>query len=96
MWDALQERPLLFLTHSSRFVTADGPAMAYINGLVGHQGRNGCRLYCPLIRPSQAKWHSLLSLYYSSQMTTMSKAVVTLTLIHPVLHFGLSIITTRT
>lgn len=27
---------------------ADGPAMAYINGLVGHQGKVGCRLYCPM------------------------------------------------
>src|ERR1700692_250951 len=28
--------------------SADGPAMAYINGLVGHQGKVGCRLYCPM------------------------------------------------
>ncbi|OBZ66066.1 hypothetical protein A0H81_13935 [Grifola frondosa] len=28
--------------------TADGPAMAYMNGLVGHHGAYGCRLYCPL------------------------------------------------
>ena len=27
---------------------ADGPAMAYINGLVGHQGKIGCCLYCPM------------------------------------------------
>ncbi|EGN91503.1 hypothetical protein SERLA73DRAFT_29428, partial [Serpula lacrymans var. lacrymans S7.3] len=29
-------------------VTADGPAMAYLNGLVGHSGKFGCRLYCGL------------------------------------------------
>ena len=29
-------------------VTADGPAMAYLNGLVGHHGAFGCRLYCPV------------------------------------------------
>ena len=28
-------------------VTADGPAMVYINGLVGHQGKIACQLYCP-------------------------------------------------
>lgn len=28
--------------------TADGPAMAYLNGLVGHHGKFGCRLYCPV------------------------------------------------
>jgi hypothetical protein len=27
---------------------ADGPAMIYLNGLVGHHGKHGCRLYCPL------------------------------------------------
>ncbi|KJA13937.1 hypothetical protein HYPSUDRAFT_1074591 [Hypholoma sublateritium FD-334 SS-4] len=27
--------------------TADGPAMAYLSGLVGHHGKYGCRLYCP-------------------------------------------------
>ena len=26
--------------------TADGPGMAYLNGLVGHHGKYGCRLYC--------------------------------------------------
>lgn len=30
------------------FVTADGPGMQYVNGLVGHSGRHGCRLYCPI------------------------------------------------
>ncbi|KAH7903125.1 hypothetical protein BJ138DRAFT_977204, partial [Hygrophoropsis aurantiaca] len=25
---------------------ADGPGMVYLNGLVGHSGKNGCRLYC--------------------------------------------------
>jgi Transposase family tnp2 len=29
--------------------TADGPGMAYLNGLVGHHGKNGCRLYCSMI-----------------------------------------------
>ncbi|THG92857.1 hypothetical protein EW026_g8194 [Hermanssonia centrifuga] len=30
------------------FVTADGPGIAYVSGLVGHSGRYGCRLYCPM------------------------------------------------
>jgi hypothetical protein len=25
---------------------ADGPGMTYLNGLVGHHGKNGCRIYC--------------------------------------------------
>jgi hypothetical protein len=28
--------------------TADGPGMTYLNGLVGHLGKNGCRLFCSL------------------------------------------------
>ncbi|TFK84307.1 hypothetical protein K466DRAFT_577363 [Polyporus arcularius HHB13444] len=45
IWDASREqeirvRPFLLLA------TADSPAMAYLNGLIGHNGRYGCRLYC--------------------------------------------------
>ncbi|KAJ6492467.1 hypothetical protein C8R47DRAFT_928787, partial [Mycena vitilis] len=28
--------------------TADGPGMATLNGLVGHHGKHGCRMYCSL------------------------------------------------
>ena len=28
--------------------TADGPGLTYLNGLVGHHGKNGCRIYCPI------------------------------------------------
>ena len=28
------------------FTTADGPGLVYWDGLVGHCGKNGCRLYC--------------------------------------------------
>ena len=46
IWDAF----IGMLYTSSPFLmvaSADGPVMAYINGLVGHQGRIGCQLYCP-------------------------------------------------
>lgn len=45
IWDSSSDR--LFL--SKLFLglnTADGPGMAYLNGLVGHHGKYGCRLYC--------------------------------------------------
>lgn len=29
--------------------TADGPGMTCLNGCVGHNGKFGCRLYCPLM-----------------------------------------------
>jgi hypothetical protein len=47
VWDAYQDRiftsnPFLFLK------TADGPGMTYFNGLNGHSGAQGCRLFCPV------------------------------------------------
>lgn len=47
IWDACDDkvvtsRPFLLLE------TADGPGMTTLNGLVGHHGAYGCRLYCPL------------------------------------------------
>ncbi|EJF65166.1 hypothetical protein DICSQDRAFT_50857, partial [Dichomitus squalens LYAD-421 SS1] len=47
IWDSHAQkirhsRPIIF------FATGDTPAMAYINGLVGHSGAHGCRLFCPL------------------------------------------------
>lgn len=45
VWDASADR--LFVSHLFLALnTADGPGMAYLNGLVGHRGKYGCRLYC--------------------------------------------------
>ncbi|OJT14267.1 hypothetical protein TRAPUB_9182 [Trametes pubescens] len=45
IWDAHTDR--VFESHPYLlFATADGPGMTYLNGLVGHQGTYGCRLYC--------------------------------------------------
>ncbi|PSS05360.1 hypothetical protein PHLCEN_2v3916 [Hermanssonia centrifuga] len=30
------------------FVTAQGPGIAFVSGLVGHSGRYDCRIYCPM------------------------------------------------
>ena len=46
IWDAYMKQ--LFM--SQLFIalnTADGPAMAYLNGLVGNHSKFGCQLYCP-------------------------------------------------
>ncbi len=47
IWDAttgLLFRSTAFLA----FVTADRPGLSFVNGLVGHSGRYGCCLYCPI------------------------------------------------
>jgi hypothetical protein len=47
IWDAFRNK----LYKSPPFLVlgcADGPGLAYLNGLIGHHGKNGCRLYCGL------------------------------------------------
>jgi hypothetical protein len=47
IWDAALQREV----HSNIFLallTADGPGMMHITGLVGYHGKHGCRLYCGL------------------------------------------------
>lgn len=47
VWDASKNR--VFTTYPFlAFLTADGPGMTEINGLVGHSGARGCRLYCDM------------------------------------------------
>ncbi|OBZ65434.1 hypothetical protein A0H81_14606 [Grifola frondosa] len=45
MWDAWMD--ITYISHPfTVFATADGPAMALISGLVGHNGAQGCRFVC--------------------------------------------------
>lgn len=48
IWDAFHDvsevsRPFFAVA------TTDGPGLAYLNGFVGHHGKNGCRIYCSAI-----------------------------------------------
>ncbi|KIM52263.1 hypothetical protein SCLCIDRAFT_32776 [Scleroderma citrinum Foug A] len=46
IWDASKDRVFqsdLYLL----FTTADGPGLVCWDGMVGHSGKNSCRLYCP-------------------------------------------------
>ena len=46
IWDASKDHVFtsdLYLL----FTTADGPGLVCWDGMVGHSGKNGCRLYCP-------------------------------------------------
>ncbi|KIJ57877.1 hypothetical protein HYDPIDRAFT_103669 [Hydnomerulius pinastri MD-312] len=45
IWDASRDVTFKSDLHLL-FPTADGPALIYWDGLVGHCGKNGCRLYC--------------------------------------------------
>lgn len=47
VWDADQDT--VFTSNIFLFLgTADGPGMTYLNGLTGHSGARGCRLFCPV------------------------------------------------
>ncbi|KIK25416.1 hypothetical protein PISMIDRAFT_96884, partial [Pisolithus microcarpus 441] len=37
------------------FTTADGLGLVCWDGMVGHSGKNGCRVYCPM--PGRWKFH---------------------------------------
>jgi hypothetical protein len=51
--------------------TADGPGMTYINGLVGHHGKNGCHLFCSLPgRRKEGKLH-----YYPALLKPINYSV---------------------
>jgi len=47
IWDAYED--VVFLSYLFLYLGAtDGPGMTYLNGLTGHSGAFGCRLYCPV------------------------------------------------
>ena len=48
IWDSVLDEIFISQIHLT-FATADAPAMPYLNGLVGHHGRLGCRLFCGTI-----------------------------------------------
>lgn len=48
VWDSYRRR-FYFSILVIILATADGPGMAYLNGLVGHSGKIGCRLWCGLV-----------------------------------------------
>jgi hypothetical protein len=51
--------------------TADCPGMTYLNGLVGHHGKNGCRLFCSLPgRHKRGKPH-----YYPALLKPINYAI---------------------
>ena len=64
IWDAAEDwvfKSYLYLL----LTTVDGPGMTYLNGLVGHFGAYGCRLYCPVKgqhKPSAPHYYPALKL----------------------------------
>ena len=48
MWDPLTDSRYISRLYLL-FTTADGPGLVYWDGMVGHSGKNGCRLYCGVL-----------------------------------------------
>ncbi|GJE93591.1 hypothetical protein PsYK624_097510 [Phanerochaete sordida] len=62
IWDAL--RDIEFMSYPFLIIaSADGPGLAYLNGLNGHNGMYGCRLYCGLkgrLKPGSTRYYPAL------------------------------------
>ncbi|KAG0701436.1 hypothetical protein DFH29DRAFT_990075 [Suillus ampliporus] len=48
IWDASRDITFISNIHLL-FTTTDGPGLVYWDGMVGHSGRNGCRMYCGVL-----------------------------------------------
>ncbi|CDO75975.1 hypothetical protein BN946_scf184888.g25 [Trametes cinnabarina] len=62
IWDAAQGSMDLIHVFLA-LILADGPAMALLSGMVGHSGRRGCRLYCPLLgrrKPNTGNYYPVM------------------------------------
>ena len=74
IWDAL--RNVVFVSRPFFSLgTADGPAMAYLNGLVGHHGKLGCRLIVHSLAAINQEALTII-LPFSSRLATMLKDVI--------------------
>ncbi|RDB26701.1 hypothetical protein Hypma_005263 [Hypsizygus marmoreus] len=63
VWDANLD--VKYISHFYVILaTADGPGMVYLNGLVGHSGKIGCRLWCGLVgrhKPGKPTYYPALN-----------------------------------
>ncbi|KAF8226434.1 hypothetical protein L208DRAFT_1301979 [Tricholoma matsutake] len=63
VWDASHNEKVMSRLYII-LATADGPGMAYLNGLVGHSGKIGCRLWCGLAgrhKPNKPIYYPVLA-----------------------------------
>ncbi|KAG6876752.1 hypothetical protein C0992_011882 [Termitomyces sp. T32_za158] len=63
VWDASRQEMVTSKLYIA-LATADGPGMVYLNGLVGHSGKYGCRLWCGLSgrhKPGAPMYYPVLS-----------------------------------
>ncbi|KAH0579357.1 hypothetical protein H2248_003497 [Termitomyces sp. 'cryptogamus'] len=63
VWDASRQETVTSKLYIA-LATADGPGMVYLNGLVEHSGKYGCRLWCGLPgrhKPGAPMYYPVLS-----------------------------------
>lgn len=77
VWDALQGR-IVVKQPVSVLVCADAPAMAYMNGQVGHSGKHHCRHYCKLEGRNKGGSHYYLARLKPNNATQNSEADINL------------------
>jgi hypothetical protein len=70
MWNPLNDSRYISNVYLL-FTTADDPGLVYWDGMVGHSGRNGCRLYCGVL--GRRKEHG--THYYPALLRPLDRAV---------------------
>jgi len=64
VWDTSSNH--FFTSHLFLFLTcADGPGLLCLSGLIGHSGKHGCRMYCPIKgqhKPRRSQYYPILLL----------------------------------
>ncbi|RDB17052.1 hypothetical protein Hypma_001773 [Hypsizygus marmoreus] len=86
VWDANLDAKYI-----SRFyvilATADGPGMVYLNGLVGHSGKIGCRLWCGLVgrhKPGKPTYYPALNKPENYDVEGCNHPDVPVHIVHPI------------
>ncbi|KAJ8589580.1 hypothetical protein M405DRAFT_899515, partial [Rhizopogon salebrosus TDB-379] len=71
IWDASCDATFISNLHLL-FTTADGPGLVYWDGMVGHSGKNGCRMYCGVLGRRKTRG----TRYYPALLKPLDRCVV--------------------
>jgi hypothetical protein len=71
IWDASRDATFISDLHLL-FTTADGPGLVYWDGMVGHSGKNGCRMYCGVLGRRKTRG----TRYYPALLKPLDQCVI--------------------
>jgi hypothetical protein len=74
IWDASSDITFISDIHLL-FTTTDGPGRVYWDGMVGHSGRHGCRMYCGCLGDERLAVRNIIQ-HFSSHWTDALVVVI--------------------